>query len=174
MCELYIVGEKINKLQVQPYKPVSWRPTLMTAHPDEWAATKQTCRDKLVVYLFFSSHNIYFALLLYVLSTVLRKSNFRLNVWIIFMRLFRILHGSHPPNSALWLFQVTSYCGWFWFVIKFVYILCKSQYKKKTFTCLAQKRSHIHMIQNQLYRALDNQSLVESRDSSAVRAIASH
>ena len=29
-----------------------------------WAATKQACRDKLVVYLSFSSHNIYIALLL--------------------------------------------------------------------------------------------------------------
>ena len=29
-----------------------------------WATTKQTCRDELVVYLCFSSHNIYIALLL--------------------------------------------------------------------------------------------------------------
>ena len=29
-----------------------------------WATTKQTCRDELVVYLSFSSHNIYIALLL--------------------------------------------------------------------------------------------------------------
>ena len=27
--------------------------------PDEWATTKQVCRDELVVYLSFSSHNIY-------------------------------------------------------------------------------------------------------------------
>ena len=26
--------------------------------PDEWAAAKQACRDELVIYLFFSSHNI--------------------------------------------------------------------------------------------------------------------
>ena len=32
--------------------------------PDEWATMKQVCRDKLVVYLSFSSHNIYIALLL--------------------------------------------------------------------------------------------------------------
>ena len=31
---------------------------------DEWVTTKQACRDELVVYLFFSSHNIYIALLL--------------------------------------------------------------------------------------------------------------
>ena len=32
--------------------------------PDEWATTKQVCRDELVVYLSFSSHNKYVALLL--------------------------------------------------------------------------------------------------------------
>ena len=31
--------------------------------PDEWATTKQACRDELVVYLCFSSHIVYFALL---------------------------------------------------------------------------------------------------------------
>ena len=33
-------------------------------YPDEWAITKQACRDELVLYLSFSSHNIYIALLL--------------------------------------------------------------------------------------------------------------
>ena len=42
--------------------------------PDEWATTKQACRDELVVYLFFSS--IYTSLYFFVLSTVLRKSSF--------------------------------------------------------------------------------------------------
>ena len=32
--------------------------------PDEWATTKQACRDELVVYLFSSYHTIYTALLL--------------------------------------------------------------------------------------------------------------
>ena len=32
--------------------------------PDEWATTKQACKDELVVYLSFSFHNIYMALLL--------------------------------------------------------------------------------------------------------------
>jgi len=45
--------------------------------PDEWATTKQACRDELVVYLFFSP--IYTSLYFYVLSTVLRTSNFTLN-----------------------------------------------------------------------------------------------
>ena len=42
--------------------------------PDEWAITKQACRDELVVYLFFSP--IYSSLYFYVLSTVLRMSSF--------------------------------------------------------------------------------------------------
>ena len=35
---------------------------ILIKSPDEWATTKQACRDELVVYLFFFSH-IYFALL---------------------------------------------------------------------------------------------------------------
>ena len=31
---------------------------ILIKSPDEWATTKQTCRDELVVYLSFSSHNI--------------------------------------------------------------------------------------------------------------------
>ena len=31
---------------------------ILIKSPDEWATTKQACRDKLVVYLSFSSHNI--------------------------------------------------------------------------------------------------------------------
>ena len=34
--------------------------------PDEWATTKQVCRDELVVYLSFSSHNIYIHTYMYV------------------------------------------------------------------------------------------------------------
>ena len=37
---------------------------ILIKSPDEWATTKQVCRDELVVYLSFSSHNIYIALLL--------------------------------------------------------------------------------------------------------------
>ena len=40
---------------------------IFATHTDthnEWATTKQACRDELVVYLCFSSHIIYFALLL--------------------------------------------------------------------------------------------------------------
>ena len=32
---------------------------ILIKSPDEWATMKQACRDKLVVYLSFSSHNIY-------------------------------------------------------------------------------------------------------------------
>ena len=50
---------------------------ILIKFPDEWATTKQGCRDELVVYLFFSS--TYTSLYFYVLSTVLRKSSFILN-----------------------------------------------------------------------------------------------
>ena len=33
--------------------------------PDEWATTKQVCRDELVVYLSFFSHNIYIYIYIY-------------------------------------------------------------------------------------------------------------
>ena len=45
--------------------------------PDEWATTKQACRDELAVYLFFFS-TIYSSLYFYVLSTLLRTSSFTL------------------------------------------------------------------------------------------------
>ena len=32
---------------------------------DKWATTKQVCRDELVVYLSFSSHNIYIYIYIY-------------------------------------------------------------------------------------------------------------
>ena len=32
---------------------------ILIKSPDEWATTKQVCRDELVVYLSFSSHNTY-------------------------------------------------------------------------------------------------------------------
>ena len=51
--------KKTNKLQVHPYRPVSWLPTHQGIFPDEGETTKQTCRDELVVYLSFFSHNIY-------------------------------------------------------------------------------------------------------------------
>ena len=37
---------------------------ILIKFPDEWATTKQACRDELAVYLSFSSHDIYIALLL--------------------------------------------------------------------------------------------------------------
>ena len=32
---------------------------ILIKSPNEWATTKQVCRDELVVYFSFSSHNIY-------------------------------------------------------------------------------------------------------------------
>ena len=51
---------------------------ILIKSPDEWATTKQACRDELVVYLFFSP--IYTSLYFYVLSTVLRTSSFTLYI----------------------------------------------------------------------------------------------
>ena len=76
---IYIWEKKTNKLQVHPYKPVSWLPTHQKS-PDEWATSKQACRDELVVYLFFSP--IYSSLYFYVLSTVLQTSSFTLYIYI--------------------------------------------------------------------------------------------
>ena len=45
---------------------------------DEWATTRQVCRDELVVYLFFHDTQLYF----YVLSTVSQKSNFASYMYI--------------------------------------------------------------------------------------------
>ena len=53
---------------------------ILIKSPDEWATTKQACRDELVVYLFFSP--IYSSLYFYVLSTVLRISSFTLYIYI--------------------------------------------------------------------------------------------
>ena len=46
---------------------------ILIKSPDEWATTKQACRDELVVYLFFSP--IYILLYFHVLSTVLQTSS---------------------------------------------------------------------------------------------------
>ena len=76
---------------------------ILIKSPDEWATTKQACRDELVVYLFFSP--IYSSLYLYVLSTVLRISSFTLYIFI-YIYLTVILRGRagyeliHITNEA--------------------------------------------------------------------------
>ena len=65
----------------------------MSGRPDEWATTKQACRDELVVYLSFSS--IYTTLYFYVLSTVLRK-----NIYIY----IRVIKWLMLLNSAQYTF----------------------------------------------------------------------
>ena len=73
----YIWEKKTSKLQVHPYKPVSWLPThhFVVAHssPDEWATTKQACRDELVVYLFFSPIYIYIYIYIYISDWIYKK-----------------------------------------------------------------------------------------------------
>ena len=39
---------------------------ILIKSPDEWATTKQACRDELVVYLFFSPIYIYIYMYIYV------------------------------------------------------------------------------------------------------------
>ena len=39
---------------------------ILIKSPYEWETTKQTCRDELVVYLSFSSHNIYKYMYVYI------------------------------------------------------------------------------------------------------------
>ena len=76
---LYIYGRKrqINYKFI-PTSLFRGRPLIRGfSSPDEWATTKQACRDELVVYLSFSS--IYTTLYFYVLSTVLPKSSFTLD-----------------------------------------------------------------------------------------------
>ena len=59
---IYIYGRKKHiNYKFIPTSLVSWSPTHQS--PDEWATTKQACRDELVVYVFFF-FRIYFALLL--------------------------------------------------------------------------------------------------------------
>ena len=39
---------------------------ILIKSPDEWATTKQACRDELVFYLSFFSHNIYIYKYIYI------------------------------------------------------------------------------------------------------------
>ena len=48
----------------QKQSPPSMVKTILIKFPDDWATTKQACGDELLVYLSFSSPNIYIALLL--------------------------------------------------------------------------------------------------------------
>ena len=67
----------------------------------------QTCRDELVVYLFFSS--IYTSLYFYVLSTVLRKSSFTLVKFSLVKHSTIIRHGKiqHQPLNQEYSFTIT-------------------------------------------------------------------
>ena len=68
--------------------------------PDEWATTKQACRDELVVYLSFSS--LYTTLYFYVLSTVLRKSSFTLNIYTyIYIYIYIYIYDEKKKGVAM-------------------------------------------------------------------------
>ena len=80
---------------------------ILIKSPDEWATTKQACRDELVVYLFFSP--IYTSLYFHVLSTVLRISSFTLYIYgmcvCVCVRIFFFFNLNHEavtePHSTL-------------------------------------------------------------------------
>ena len=63
-AEYMLWRKKTNKLQVHPYSSgdfplIRGFPTHQGISPEEWATTKQPCRDVLEVYLFFSSTTTY-------------------------------------------------------------------------------------------------------------------
>jgi len=64
--ELYLFTDKKVKNIKKPYNRRLY--CLYVYSPDEWATTKQACRDELVVYLFFSP--IYTSLYFYVLRAL--------------------------------------------------------------------------------------------------------
>ena len=55
---------------------------ILIKFPDEWATTKQACGDELLVYLSFSSHNIYIAQLLCIEHCFTKVKNFTLYIYI--------------------------------------------------------------------------------------------
>ena len=63
-CGFCILFWSLSHIYVRWYCIEAMVKIILIKSPDEWATTKQTCRDGLVVYLSFSSHNIYIALLL--------------------------------------------------------------------------------------------------------------
>ena len=87
---IYIYGRKKHiNYKFIPTSLFRGRPLIRGKSPDEWATTKQACRDELVVYVFFSS--VYISLYFYVLSTVLRKSSFTLYIYIYIYAVVRQL-----------------------------------------------------------------------------------
>ena len=61
---VYYGRKKTNKLQVHAYKPVSWLPTHRGILKMSGQPRNRLYRYELVLYLSFSSHNIYIAQLL--------------------------------------------------------------------------------------------------------------
>ena len=77
---IYILWEEKDKLQVHPYRPVLRLPTHqgICGQP-----RKKVCRDELVVYLSFFSHNIYIALLLCIERCFTKTASFRLRLMLV-------------------------------------------------------------------------------------------
>ena len=73
---------------------------ILIKSPDEWATTKQACRDELVVYLFFSP--IYILLYFHVLSTVLRTSSLHFIHIYIYIQLDIALWCKNQIEHSIW------------------------------------------------------------------------
>ena len=58
---------------------------ILIKSPDEWATTKQACRDELVVYVFFSSVYIYIYIYIYIYG---RKKHINYKYIYIYIYIF--------------------------------------------------------------------------------------
>ena len=89
---------------------------ILLKSPDERATTKQVCRDKLVVYLSFSPHNIYIALLLCFEHCFTKVKIVHLIYIYIYIYIYTYIHTyihihTRFQNVAIWtyIFSIFSY-----------------------------------------------------------------
>ena len=84
---------------------------ILIKSPDEWATTKQACRDELVVYLFFSP--IYILLYFHVLSTVLRTSSLHFIYICIYVYIYICIYVyiiDQAQGQDGWILAEFSFC----------------------------------------------------------------
>ena len=99
---------------------------------DEWATTKQVCRDELVVYLSFSSHNIYNALLLCIEHCVTKVKILH------FIYIYQPRHGTMKGTNIIYFgskcFAGLGFLTYEWIKKKTVYchLATSSQPQQKT------------------------------------------
>ena len=76
---------------------------ILIKSPDEWATTKQACRDELVVYLFFFSH-IYFALLLCIEHCFTNIKFYTLYIYTVYIYIYNFFFPFLFANTLNFLF----------------------------------------------------------------------